>query len=124
MLTVDRRIAAPPAAVWELLIDLDAWPRWGPTIRSATLDEPYRELAQGVTGTVRTPLPVDVPFVITEFDPGRHWAWTVAGIPATSHRVEPLGDGSRASIAVPLWAPAYLTVCAIALRRIDDLATR
>jgi uncharacterized protein YndB with AHSA1/START domain len=26
MLTVSRRIAAPPAAVWELLTDLDAWP--------------------------------------------------------------------------------------------------
>lgn len=123
MLTVDRAIAAPPSAVWDLLVDLDAWPNWGPTIRGATLDEPHTELALGATGTVRTSLLVAVPFVVTEFDPGREWAWTVAGIPATRHRLDPLGDGARVSIAVPWWAAPYLTVCAIALRRIDHMAT-
>jgi uncharacterized protein YndB with AHSA1/START domain len=123
MLTVDREIAAPPAAVWDLLVDLDAWPRWGPSIRGASLDEPHRELALGVTGTVQTPLFVTVPFTVTEFEPGRQWAWKVAGVPATRHRVEPRGAGSRATMAVPWWATPYLTVCALALRRIDGLAT-
>jgi hypothetical protein len=27
------------------------------------------------------------------------------------------------SFGVPIWAPVYLTVCAIALKRIEDLAT-
>ncbi len=124
MLTVDREIAAPPSAVWDLLVDLDAWPQWGPTVRGATLDDPYTALALHATGTVQTSLLVALPFVVTEFDPGREWAWKVAGIPATRHRVDPLGDGARASIAVPVWAAPYLSVCAIALRRIADMAAR
>ncbi|WP_156689759.1 SRPBCC family protein [Mycobacterium sp. Marseille-P9652] len=123
MLTVDRAIAAPPPAVWELLVDLDAWPRWGPTIRAAWLDEPHTGLALGVTGTVQTSLLVEVPFVITEFDPGRMWGWRVAGVPATRHWVHPTDDGARVGMGVPWWGAPYVTVCALALRRIDAMAT-
>ncbi len=121
MLRADRVIAAPPAAVWELLVDLDAWPHWGPTIRRARLDAPHTELALHATGTVQTSLLVTVPFVITEFDPGRQWAWRVAGVPATRHRVDPVGDGARVSIAVPWWSAPYLTVCSVAVRRIEEM---
>jgi hypothetical protein len=123
MLSVDRAIAASPSDVWKLLIDLEAWPIWGPTIRRAQLDPPHTVLALHATGTVETPLLVSLPFVITEFEPGRHWAWTVAGVSATRHRVEAWGDGARVTIAVPWWSAAYLAVCAIALRRIDEMLT-
>ncbi|TVS77866.1 SRPBCC family protein [Mycobacterium helveticum] len=123
MLTADRVVAAPPAAVWALLVDLDAWPQWGPTIRRARLDEPHTELGLRATGTVQTSLLVAVPFVVTEFDPGRHWAWKVAGVPATHHRVDPVGDGARVSIAVPWWSAPYLTVCSVAVRRIQKMLT-
>ncbi|OCB29883.1 polyketide cyclase [Mycobacterium malmoense] len=123
MLTVDRAVDAPPAAVWDLLVDLDAWPKWGPTVRGARLDEPHTELALGATGVVQTSLLVPVPFVVTDFEPGRRWAWEVAGIPATRHWVEPIGDGARVGMAVPWWAAPYLTVCATALRRIDAMLT-
>ncbi len=123
MLSVDRVIAAPPSVVWSVLVDLDAWPRWGPTVNGGQLDPPHTRLQLGVTGSVQTVLGITAPFVITEFEPGRHWAWKVAGIPATHHRVEPAGSYSRASMAVPWWATAYLSVCALALRRIDVIAT-
>ena len=123
MLSVDKLIAAPPSAVWGVLVDLKAWPKWGPTVRAARLDPPHTELDLHATGTVQTSLGFAVPFVVTEFEPGRHWAWKVAGVPATHHRVEPVGDQTRAAIAVPLWAIAYLTVCAVGLRRIDDMLT-
>ncbi len=123
MLTVDRLIAAPPSAVWKLLVDLDAWPKWGPTILGARLDEPYTELALHATGTVQTALGVSVPFVITEFEPGRRWGWKVAGVPATRHWVDPSDDGARVGMAVPWWAAPYATMCALALRRIDGMLT-
>ncbi len=30
MLAVDRFIAAPPSVVWNIFVDLDAWPQVGP----------------------------------------------------------------------------------------------
>ena len=120
MLTVSRYIDAPAEAVWKVLVDLDAWPRWGPSVSGADLDGD--ELILGATGHVRTAVGVVLPFTITEFEAGRRWAWTVAGIPATTHTVEPVGDGCRASMAAPWWAPAYLPVLAIALAGIDRMA--
>lgn len=121
MLSVHRTISASPEAAWQLLVDLDAWPKWGPSISGAELDPLYSELALGATGVVQTSLLVRVPFLITEFQPGRFWAWKVAGIPATSHRVDPTEGGARVTFSAPWWASAYLTVCALALHRIEKL---
>ena len=86
MWTTDRVIAAAPEAVWALLVDLEAWPRWGPTIARAKLSH-SGALALGSTGTVSTVFGVALPFTVTEFEPGRCWAWQVAGVPATRHEV-------------------------------------
>jgi uncharacterized protein YndB with AHSA1/START domain len=120
MWTVSRRIDAPTEVVWRLLTDLDAWPRWGLTVAGAQLDG--GELGAGSTGKVWTPVGVPLPFTISEFDPGRSWGWRVAGVPATRHGVDPDGDGSRLWMSAPLWAPAYLPVLQVALRRIDEMA--
>jgi hypothetical protein len=123
MLAVDKLIAAPASAAWNVLVDLDAWPTWGPSVSRARLNPPHTELALHATGTVHTSLGLAVPFVVDEFEPGRHWAWRVAGIPATHHRVEPVGGRVRVTIAVPWWAAPYLAVCSIALQRIDTMLT-
>lgn len=71
---------------------------------------------------MRTAAGVSLPFAVTRFDDGRRWAWRVAGVTATDHRVEPSPGGSTVTFGVPWWAPGYLAVCAIALRRIERLA--
>jgi uncharacterized protein YndB with AHSA1/START domain len=121
MLTVDRVIAAPQHAVWDVLVDVGQWPRWGPSVTGARLDAPADGLRLGATGRVHTPLGIPVPFVITEFDAGRHWAWAVAGVPATRHGVTAVPGGSRLTFAVPWWAAPYCAICAIALRRIERI---
>ena len=120
MLSVDRVIHAAPAAVWSVLTDLDRWPEWGPTVTGAELFD-ADELGLGERGKVWTPIGVPLPFTITEFQPGRSWAWQVAGVPATRHGVEPHDRGTRTSMSAPVWAAAYLPVLAIALRRIDRM---
>jgi len=122
VVTISRTIAAPPESVWEVLVDLEAWPKWGPTVRRAELIDAER-LALGTTGTVWTALGVALPFTISEFEEGRHWAWRVAGVSATSHDVRPAPAGSTLRFGVPWYAPAYLAVCDIALRRIDDMVS-
>lgn len=121
MPAVERTVAAPPDAAWRVLTDLDMWPQWGPTVQGAELNE-AGPLRLGSTGKVLTPVGLSLPFTITEFDEGRHWAWRVAGVPATKHGVLPDAAGCRVWFSVPVWAPPYLTVCALALKRIDRLA--
>ncbi len=76
----------------------------------------------GSRGKVRTVLGPALPYTVTAFEAGRYWSWSVAGIPATGHRVVPCGAGCLVTFTVPWWAPAYLPVCALALRRMERLA--
>lgn len=119
--SISRSIAAPPDVAWRLLTDLAAWPQWGPSVFGASIDTD--ELRLGTRGTVRTAAGVSLPFEVTVFEDGRRWAWRVAGVTATDHRVDPTPDGCRVTFGVSWWAPGYLAVCAIALRRIERLAT-
>lgn len=126
MPSISRRIAAAPDVVWRLLTDLEAWPAWGPSIIGATIDPGSNasgDLRLGARGTVKTVVGVSLPFEVTDFVDGQQWAWAVAGVPATGHRVEATDDGCVVTFTVPWWAPGYLVVCALALGRIDRLAT-
>lgn len=123
MLTVSRMVTAAPAAVWQVLTDLDDWPKWGPTVSGAELTD-ATALELGVRGKVYTPVGLPLPFTITEFEPGRRWAWRVAGIPATAHGVDAVDDGTRVWMSAPVLAAAYAPVLAIALQRIDRMTSR
>ncbi len=120
--SVDRRIPVPPEVVWRLLVDVAEWPRWGPSVRRAVLDDGAAQISAGARGTVRTAVGFPVRFVITEFEPGRRWAWKVGGVTATGHEVLAAPGGCRVRFDVPWWAPAYLAVCAAALAAIERLA--
>ena len=118
-LTVGRRVDAPRETVWGVFRDTEAWPEWGPSVRE--VDCPVRYVERGTTGRVRTPLGW-VPFEVTACV-GYRWTWSVAGVPATGHRVDDAGDGAcRAVFEVPALAAGYLLVCRRALRRIELLA--
>ena len=120
-LRVWRQIEAPATVVWDLLIDLDRWPAWGPSVRSAALDAGTFEA--GATGTVTPAVGPQLPFEITAFDPGERWGWRVAGVEATEHVVQPRGTARcRVGFGVPWPLAPYLAVCAVALRRLDRLA--
>lgn len=120
----ETEVRAPAAAAWDLLVDLDRWPGWGPSVRAARLDDGGRRLHAGARGDVQTPVGLWIPFRVTDWDEGRAWAWRVAGVPATSHRVERSGpDRCRVAFGVPLWAPAYLVVVTVALGRIGNQVT-
>ena len=146
-LDVARNLDVPAEAVWDALVDIRQWPRWGPSVSGASLDsgsgaDGYR-IGPGSTGRVRTAVGVSLPFEVTDFDVtdfdvtdfdvtdfdvtdlsgGRRWAWRVAGVAATGHRVEPTGPRScRAVIEVPVWAPAYAPLCWVALGRLGRVA--
>jgi len=115
-------IDAPADVVWSLFTDTDDWPDWGPTIAAVELDDAETtRIAAGTTGRVRV-AGVWVPFSITTCADHR-WTWSVAHVPATGHRVEPLGPGRcRAVFELSPLAVGYAPVCRVALRRLDRLA--
>lgn len=127
-MVVDRFVPAAPEVVWDLLVDTSRWPEWGPSVTAVELDYAHAthattaRITAGSTGRVRTAVGVWVPFRITEFDDGRRWSWNVAGIPATSHTVEPAPGGCRVGFGVPLLVAPYALVCQVALARIERLA--
>ena len=91
-------------------------------MRRAALDDGAAELRAGAQGTVWTTVGVPLRFSVTDFEPGRRWAWAVASVPATGHEVIAVPGGCRLRFDVPWWALAYLPVCATALGRIEKLA--
>ena len=118
---VTATIAAPATVAWRLLTDTQAWPRWGPSVRA--VDAPARFIAPGMRGRVQTTPGLWLPFEITDWLADRHWAWKVAGIPATGHTVTPTGpEACRVTFTIPAWAPFYVPVCRAALRKLNDLA--
>jgi uncharacterized protein YndB with AHSA1/START domain len=56
MPSVSRTIAAPPEVVWGLLVEIDAWPRWEPTVGLAWLHDRATQIHDGSTGKVQPPL--------------------------------------------------------------------
>ena len=120
-----RTVDAPADSVWDLLVDLDAWPQWGPTVTAARLDGGGRRLTPGARGAVRTPVGVWVPFEVTDLTRGQPvsgWRWAVAGVPATTHRVLDEGDHCVVELGAPWWAPAYVPVLEVGTRRLAGLA--
>jgi len=118
---VSAEFDAPAATLWQILVDPDVWPQWGPSVHRAVVDGDA--LALGARGTVTTAVGVTLPFEITKFEAGTRWAWKVGGITATDHRVQALEGGRcRVGVGVPWPAASYLAVCRVALRRLDRLA--
>ena len=121
-LWVEREMPVDAESAWELLVDVDRWPEWGPSVRAAGLDGDRLDV--GATGWVETPVGLRVRFEVTRYEEGQLWAWEVAGVPATDHRVRRLGSAACAvGFGIPRLAAPYALVCRRALASIERLLT-
>ncbi|MDT8419526.1 MAG: SRPBCC family protein [Desulfuromonadales bacterium] len=120
---ISQPIEAPIEKVWDILTDTRQWPLWGPSISAVACSQ--RHITAGATGRVKTVIGIWVPFRILRFDPPSYWSWLVAGVPATGHRLQPLGPG-RCALTFEVPAPVfpYALVCRRALNNISRLACR
>jgi uncharacterized membrane protein len=88
-------IDAPPARVWEILIDIERWPEWSESVDSASRGEPG-PLQVGSTATVKQPKLAKSHWVVTELEPERSFTWVSKspGVRSTGyHQIEPTADG-------------------------------
>jgi hypothetical protein len=118
-IVVRHDVDVPADVVWDVLIDTEVWPDWGPSVSAVDCERRYIEA--GTTGRVRIADAVWLPFEVTSCESYR-WTWDVAKIAATGHRVEPGPDGTVVAFEIPPLAAGYVPVCARAAARIAELA--
>lgn len=100
---VTVEIAAEPAQVWDVLVDVEGWPGWTNTMSEVRrLDE--GPLALERRARIRQPKLTPAVWEVTEFEPGRGFVWqsgTPGLITVGEHWLEPLpGGGTRVTLAV------------------------
>jgi hypothetical protein len=121
-LEVARLVEAPAAEAWSLLVDPRRFVDWSPSVTA--VETSSERLDAHSRGRVRLRFGPWLPFSVDHFEDGRSWSWKVAGLPATGHRVEPVGPCvSRVVVEVPLFAWPYLFICGRALDRLARLLT-
>jgi uncharacterized protein YndB with AHSA1/START domain len=87
-------IAASPEAVWDVLTDLESWPRWNPDVKSMSLDG---GLEKGSVFRWRAG-PGTITSTIQDVQPPTRIAWTGStfGIKAKHvYRLEPRGEATH-----------------------------
>ena len=115
-------IAAPPARVWQVMADLEAWPQWtGSVARIDTLE--WATTGVGSRFRVEQPKLKPAEFTTTEWTPGNGFTWEsrLPGVHSTAeHRIEANGEGSdvelRLRFAGPMSWPVALFYRALVRR--------
>jgi hypothetical protein len=114
-------IDAPSKIVWRILTDTACWKVWGPSVSSIRCKD--RFIQSGTTGHVKVLGIIWLPFIITDFVPGKNWSWRVMNIHATGHRLESISNKQcRLTFEVPIIAFPYILICKIAIQRIKQIA--
>ena len=99
--TID--IDAPQQRVWDVLTEIEAWPRRIDTVEEVELLTP-KPLAAGSEVRLRQPRLPEGVWDVTVWDAPSYFEWTQRGGGITNvagHRVEPLGEG-RARLTLTL----------------------
>lgn len=100
--TISVDIPAPPARVYEVISDVDRWHEWTPSITSVTRDS-KAPLAVGSSAVVRQPKLPPAKWTVTKLEPGHGFTWVARGPGLRTigdHWVEPIANGSRATLSV------------------------
>jgi uncharacterized protein YndB with AHSA1/START domain len=97
-------IQAPPEIVWSTFMDVERWPAWTATIRSAERAEPG-PLRLGARTRLRVRGSGLGIWTVTSFEEGRFFAWESRGWGThivAEHAIEPSGNGARVTLRVEL----------------------
>lgn len=106
-------IDAPIETVWSVTQDVERWPEWTPTVtRVQLLGE--GGLGLGSVARIKQPLQPEAEWVVTEFLPGKRFAWQTRRSGLTmlgTHDLSEDGRGTRnvlsvdasGSLALLLW---------------------
>jgi len=96
-------IQAPPARVWSVLLAVEQWPQWTPTVTRVERLDPG-PLTLGSRTRIHQPSLAPAIWKVTELDSDQFvftWATRALGLTITGrHVVQPTPAGSRAELSV------------------------
>lgn len=118
------RSPAAPEEVWAVLSDVEAWPRWTPTVTSVRRtsgldgipDSPRTVLGVGDVLEVVQPRWGPARWTVTEWEPGRSFTWVSdrPGVRSTAtHRLRAGQAGTAIELGVSWSRPAAPAVRAV-----------
>jgi carbon monoxide dehydrogenase subunit G len=134
-------IAAPPAAVWAVMSDVERWHEWTPTVTSVRLLD-AGPLAVGTRARIVQPKLPTLVWRVTEVEPGRSFRWETRGFGGGAVAWHEVADDGRGGTVATLgieqtgWLNAllarwirplterYVTTEAEGLRRRSEAAAR
>lgn len=97
-------IAAPVERVWDLTMDVEAWPQHTPTITSVRrLEEGPMRI--GSTARIKQPAQAERTWTVTVLEPQRRFAWATKamGMRMTGgHDLQPAPGGMRNTLSVEI----------------------
>lgn len=99
-----EEIDAPASRVWQVLLDLERWPEWTPTVTSLQRLDDDESIAIGSRVVIRQPHMPRAVWRISAIEPGRRFEWETKAFGITTradHRVEAL-PGERARVTVSI----------------------
>ncbi len=114
-------IDAPPERVWEIMIAVEQWHEWTPSIRriKPLSDRPF---AVGSRYLIFQPKLPPALWKVTELIPGRTFTWTAGGpgmLVSGKHSVMPSERGSLASLSLQ-YSGIFGPFLAWLMRKIND----
>ncbi len=100
-------IHAPPEIVWAVMIDIDRWAEWTPSVRKI---ERFGSgpIVRGSRVRILQPKVPPAVWQVTELDPGRSFSWKSGSAVAwavAKHRVEASDVGCRATLSLHFGGP-------------------
>jgi len=102
MIQVRSHIDAPPDNIWAVMIDVERWSEWTPSVtRLEKLDA--GELHVGQRVRIEQPKLPKMTWEVTEVDPGRSFSWSTSRPGVTTvgtHEVAVDGSGSEIRLTI------------------------
>ena len=94
-------IAAPRERVWDILVDVERWPEWTPSMTSVTFAGGNR-LAKGSRLRIKQPRMPAMTWDVTEIEPLQSFTWNARSLGVTTSAVHRLAPGPKGGVTVGL----------------------
>ena len=100
-------VDADPSRVWQVLVDVESWPEWTPSMTTVEMVTP-RPFGPGSRVAIKQPRLAPAEMTVDRYAEGRSFAWSsrMAGLRTIAdHVLEPAPNGTQVTLVVTQSGP-------------------